>query len=355
MAVRATELPNPFTADVDVAPTPAMVRIFGVSDALLFTGYGGYPGVHSDECVGAMVRVARAVGAALAHPRGRVVFSGCGTSGRLSHCMARAMNGWLARAPSGAPAEPRFDYLLAGSDAALLLPQESVEDRPDAGVVDLEAWEARQPGLTPDDPVVVVGISCGLSATYVGSMLHAAMQRPGYVAVALGFNPVDAVASVAVDGWGLTFHGVLRAMLEGPAAGRCVVLNPVLGPETIAGSSRECEGVEAGAEGGLLLSRAGHTATPRLPTTAARPPPTPHPNTPAARRHEGRLRHQDGAGDAVHRGGGAGGGGAARVRPRRRGRRRPRGARARLPAAVRGGGAARVLAARVHARGGAAD
>lgn len=252
-AVRATELPNPFTADIDVAELPAMVRLFGVSDALLFTGYGGYPGLNSDESVAAVVAVARAVAAALRHPRGRIVFSGCGTSGRLSHCMARAMNGWLARGFGVGKEQHRFDYLLAGSDAALLLPQESVEDKPDAGVNDLQAWEAKY-GVSPDDPVVVIGISCGLSATYVGSMLHASMQRPGYTSVALGFNPVDAVKAVAVDGWGMTFHSVLQSMLTGPAAQRCVVLNPVLGPETIAGSSRECVGCVSGA--GLVLRSA---------------------------------------------------------------------------------------------------
>ena len=250
---RATELPNPFTADIDVAATPAMVRLLGLSDALLFTGFGGYPGLHSDECVDASVRVVRAVAAALRHPAGRVVFSGCGTSGRLSHCMARAM-GAHARVPPG-----RFDYLLAGSDAALLLPQESVEDRPDAGVKDLAAWEAAH-GVGAADPVVVIGISCGLSATYVGSMLHAALQRPGYTAVAVGFNPVDAVRGVRVDGWDHTFHGVLQAMLHGPEAHRCVVLNPVLGPETIAGSSRECGrawGLAGGGAAGPLAAAHG--------------------------------------------------------------------------------------------------
>lgn len=237
MAIRVTELPNPLTADIDVADLPSMVRLLATSDALLWTGACGYPGLHADEQVGAVVRAVRAVAAALRHPRGRVVFSGCGTSGRLSHCMARAMGRWLGGL--GWPgAAGRFDYLLAGSDAALLLPQESVEDQPHAGVRDLEAWEAAG-GVAPDDPVVVVGISCGLSATYVGSMLHAAMARPGYTPVVLGFNPVDAVKAVAVDGWELSFHGVLQQMLHGPAAPRCVVLNPVLGPETIAGSSRE--------------------------------------------------------------------------------------------------------------------
>lgn len=303
MAVRATELPNPFTADVDVADTDAMVRLFGVSDGLLFSGFGGYPGLYSNECVDSMVRIARAVSTALLHPRGRIVFSGCGTSGRLSHCMARAMNGWLSR--DFDVHEGRFDYLLAGSDAALLLPQESVEDRPDAGVLDLEAWEAAQPGLTPSDPVVVIGISCGLSATYVGSMLHAAVQRPGYTCVAVGFNPVDAVKAVGVDGWGMTFHSVLQAMLHGPHAGRCVVLNPVLGPETIAGSSRECAAAGSSSLGSpdrvmaCLLETPSQFRHDSVLISATPFHSLPPPPLSLSRRHEGRLRHQDRAGDAL--------------------------------------------------------
>jgi len=69
-------------------------------------------------------------------------------------------------------------------------------------------------------PVVLVGISCGLSATCecrdaqasanrfsmrAGMMSHrmlqAALRRPGFVAVAVGFNPVEAIRHVRVDNW----------------------------------------------------------------------------------------------------------------------------------------------------------
>ena len=195
--VRVTELPNPFSADIDVADPPSMIRLLGASDSLMFSGWGGLPHLYSDECVDAMSAAAKAVAIALYHPRGRVVFAGCGTSGRLAHLTSRAMNNWMARqfrpkstSAFAAVGVQRFDYLLAGGDAALLLPQESVEDNPDAGVLDLEAWEAAN-GVSPSDPIVVFGISCGLSATYVGSMLHAALGRPGYSPIALGFNPVE--------------------------------------------------------------------------------------------------------------------------------------------------------------------
>lgn len=187
-ALRVSELPNPLTVDIDVADTASLLRLLGSADAMMFTGFAGLPDVYSDETIHAVSRAAVACASAIAHPRGRVVFSGCGTSGRLSHVFARGLNRWV-RKQFGCKRDP-FHYLIAGGDAALLLPQESVEDQPTAGQDDLARWESDL-DLSSADPVVVVGISCGLSATYVGSMLQAAMARPNCTAVVLGFNPVD--------------------------------------------------------------------------------------------------------------------------------------------------------------------
>lgn len=198
--VRVTEAPNPFTADLDVAPTDAaVVRLFGASDAMMFSGFGGLPHLSSPECIAALHALVDALAVALYQPNGRVVFAGCGTSGRLSHFLARGLNAWAA-AQLG-HTQPRFHYLLAGGDAALLLPQEAVEDQPHAGVDDLERWEAAA-GAAPLHPVVVVGISCGLSATYVGSMLAAAVKRPGYTAVCVGFNPIEGALAPRATGRG---------------------------------------------------------------------------------------------------------------------------------------------------------
>ena len=203
---RVTELSNDLTTDIDLVDTVGVVRLLGSSDAALFSGWGGLPGISADESIASAAAAVRSICAALSHPSGRVVFSGCGTSGRLAHLFARGFNSWLSR---GALAvKGRFDYLIAGSDAALLLPQEAVEDQHDSGTRDLEEW-AEKAGLVTDAPVVVIGISCGLSATYVASMLQAALRRPGYIAVALGFNPIESVKQVRVDGWDSSFYNVL--------------------------------------------------------------------------------------------------------------------------------------------------
>ena len=208
---RVTELANDLTTDIDLASSIGAVRLLGSSDAMLFSGWGGLPGISSDEMVASASALVRAISTALRHPSGRVIFMGCGTSGRLAHLISRGLNMWLSRT-SCVPAG-RFDYLIAGSDAALLLPQEAVEDQCESGRQDLEEWTLKAQ-LGHDTPVVVIGISCGLSATYVASALQAALSNPAYVAVAFGFNPVESIINVRVDGWKSSFYSVLKVSQE---------------------------------------------------------------------------------------------------------------------------------------------
>ena len=227
---RVTELSNALTAGLDAASPMELVRMLSCADTQLFTGSHGLPSMH--EHIEELSRTASQVAAALSHPRGRIVFGGCGTSGRLAHLLAAAYNAQLPPGPGG---PVRFHGLLAGGDTALLIPAESVEDSAEAGAGDLAAWEARC-GVAPEDPTVLVGISCGLSATYVAALLAAGMKRPSCFVVAMGFNALPAVAAVAVPGAAVTFHAVLQALLAQPS--RAAVLNPIVGPEAVAGSSR---------------------------------------------------------------------------------------------------------------------
>ena len=97
-----------------------------------------------------------------------------------------------------------------------------------------------------------VGITCGLSAPYVAGQLDLAMQFPapskegprGVAAAVLGFNSVDHARDRPIELWDgqRSFRDVLLAMQqksvdEGDAQ-RLMVLNPIIGPEPIAGSSR---------------------------------------------------------------------------------------------------------------------
>jgi len=254
---RWTEASNPLSLDLDVSETDAqLVRTLGAVDAGLFSASGGgLPTLPDAEVAGAVARAAALVAAALAHPRGRVALCGCGTSGRLSHLESRALNRLAAaRGLRG----DCFTHLLAGGDAALLVSQEAAEDMPGAGrdalaallaaTADADAAAAaaaNAAGSAGSDagaaPVVAVGISCGLSATFVGSLLEHALSQPAAArvsCVALGFNPAEAVRGLRVEGWRSSFFEVLTDMARPENAARAVLVNPVVGPEAVAGSSR---------------------------------------------------------------------------------------------------------------------
>jgi N-acetylmuramic acid 6-phosphate (MurNAc-6-P) etherase len=241
---RWTEASNPLSLDLDVSETDThLVRTLGAVDAGLFSASGGgLPTLPDAEVASAVARAAALAAAALAHPRGRVALCGCGTSGRLSHLESRALNRLAAALGLRADC---FTHLLAGGDAALLVSQEAAEDMPGAGRDALAALLAATSDADVDGsaaaPVVAVGISCGLSATFVGSLLEHALSQPAAARVsciALGFNPAEAVRGLRVEGWGSSFFDVLADMARPENAERAVLVNPVVGPEAVAGSSR---------------------------------------------------------------------------------------------------------------------
>ena len=241
--LRWTEAFNPITANIDVVhdgssrENAALVKLLSAADAGLFSSVTGLPALSDLDTLLPLSNAARLIANALRHPFGKVAFGGCGTSGRLSHLESRALNSLAER--SGLRNDC-FTYLLAGGDAALVLSQEAAEDKPDAGKRDLEALLAEVRSKSLDAPVLVVGISCGLSATYVGSMLEHALDQPGDLVscIVIGFNPVDAVKELRVEGWASSFYAVLTKMSQKSIKHKAVILNPSLGPEAIAGSSR---------------------------------------------------------------------------------------------------------------------
>ena len=171
----------------------------------------------------------------------RVFLVGAGTSGRVCFLAARAANETLARL--GHPDPNLFHHVVAGAPAALFRASESVEDSRDAAARDLR--RVVRGSLAGDDAsspasalsrVVVVGVSCGFSAAYVAEALERALDdgeglfRGARVDVTcVGFNHPS---SARPD-----FHRVMTA-LRGSARGERVLINPILGPEALAGSTR---------------------------------------------------------------------------------------------------------------------
>ena len=171
----------------------------------------------------------------------RVFLVGAGTSGRVCFLAARAANETLARL--GHPDPNLFHHVVAGAPAALFRASESVEDSRDAAARDLRRVvrgslagdDASSPALALSR-VVVVGVSCGFSAAYVAEALERALDDSEGLfcgacvdVTCVGFNHPS---SARPD-----FHRVMTA-LHGSARGERLLINPILGPEAIAGSTR---------------------------------------------------------------------------------------------------------------------
>jgi N-acetylmuramic acid 6-phosphate (MurNAc-6-P) etherase len=245
-----TELPNELTANLDVAGPLGIVRLLRGTDAQIFAGYGGHDSLY--DKVPAIDKTAAIVADLIrSADTSAVVLCGSGTSGRVAFMVAVHMN----RVLEAAGVAPCFRYLISGGDPAILLSDELPEDDPDLAVRELKAVTA---GKTK---ALVVGITCGLSAPYTAGLMDFAMdccESPAsnqtgcaYSACVMGFNPVELSRPAPIEAWSgradnlsKTFLDVTRRMhrlethADSAVAGKFVVLNPVVGPEAVAASSR---------------------------------------------------------------------------------------------------------------------
>lgn len=212
-----------------------MVRLLRQCDAQMFFGFQSYDAVSDLSVLEGICRVADCIGELVQGNKGKgaknlIVFSGCGTSGRI---------GWLAslsfnRLVESLGENPCFEYLISGGDESLVISNELPEDDPLQGAKDLELATKQA------SSVLFIGITCGLSAPYVAGQIDFAMKQPNFATVLMGFNPVALSRNEKMDKWDRTCKQVfceLNEMSKG-RPDRAFVLNPVVGPEAVTGSSR---------------------------------------------------------------------------------------------------------------------
>ena len=188
----ATEQRNPRTAHIDALPTLEMVRLIN----------------SEDECVARAVgavcpEIARAVDCIAAHLEagGRLVYCGCGTSGRLGILDA-------VECPPTFSVRPELvRALIAGGPSAVFQAVEGAEDDAAQGAADL-----RELAFSSRD--VLVGLAASGRTPYVlGAMTYA--RELGATVIAVTCCPgseMDAFADIGIA--------------------------PAPGPEVIAGSTR---------------------------------------------------------------------------------------------------------------------
>jgi hypothetical protein len=167
-----------------------------------------HPGLPHPTVVADIARLALAVSRCVASDTpetpAAVLVVGCGTSGRLAfQCARAAERSRKAERGTNDRGKKRaiFRHVIAGGDAALFQSAESCEDDRERGASDFrKAVAVYEPYQIKH--LVVVGISCGLSAPYVSSFLAEAgrwrqelSRREGektktrVARFALGFNP----------------------------------------------------------------------------------------------------------------------------------------------------------------------
>lgn len=116
--------------------------------------------------------------------------------------------------------------------SALVTSVEATEDDPVEGASELRR-------VTESfDRVLFIGVTCGLSAPFVGGQLEYCLDHPEkFTPVLVGFNPISMARQIRVAKWpnNRTFYDIATRMANTTNA---LVLNPIVGAEPISGSSR---------------------------------------------------------------------------------------------------------------------
>ncbi|XP_033644668.1 glucokinase regulatory protein-like [Asterias rubens] len=231
-----TETSNELTFNIDISNSQDLIKLLYCCDSQIFEGWDAYKGccTFSNEVIFKLQSISEeVVNIVKEHKKdqsfGSIVFSGCGTSGRIGFLISKSVNALLVKIDC----KPCCEYIIAGGDAALLTSQESPEDSPKAGV------KALQEVCKNKKKVLFIGITCGLSAPFVAGQLDYCMEHSHvFVPVLLGFNPTCLARNQPMENWNQTFLTVVTKLLVVESAGRGYIINPIIGPEAITGSSR---------------------------------------------------------------------------------------------------------------------
>ncbi|KAL0237529.1 hypothetical protein PCE1_000925 [Barthelona sp. PCE] len=233
MNIPLTERSNTITRDIDVDTSIGILKKLRQSDAQMFTGFESFDSLLDADFLNEMERL---VG--LVHTRGvseekplLICFSGAGTSGRIAAMCSATFNDYLME--KGLSDYIICTYLIAGGDCALIKAQENAEDDGTTAIDDIKMLRSR---LDEYHTFLYVGITCGLSATYVASQLHFLANDERAIKALIGFSPISLARDTYIDCHDLTIKDILMNLDNNDPM--FVPLTPVVGPEPITGSTR---------------------------------------------------------------------------------------------------------------------
>lgn len=95
---------NNLTEGIDVTSNTGIVRMLRQSDAQVFAGWGGLPGINDEEVLSVLNKIIGVSSQALKEAKDtqgkiKIIMSGAGTSGRLAFIAARAWNAFVRHQP----------------------------------------------------------------------------------------------------------------------------------------------------------------------------------------------------------------------------------------------------------------
>jgi N-acetylmuramic acid 6-phosphate (MurNAc-6-P) etherase len=226
-----TEQSNEITKNIDKATSIEIINLFSQTDKQLFN-YNSDIDTSSNSLYDSKILDKIEKLAEIAHNNHnksfKIILSGCGTSGRLAYIAAKNLNEYLN--------QNICEYIIAGGDYALINSVEAVEDSPESGV------DALKQLIANIDSFIFIGITCGLSAPFVAGQLDFCFQLNDKIALAvglIGFNPVELARKnefkLPKSDKTSTFHQIID---ENKHRSNFYLLNPLVGPEPITGSSR---------------------------------------------------------------------------------------------------------------------
>ncbi len=225
-----TETPNLLTSDIDIADSAEILRLLSKTDSEIFHGWNENSGLYDPVFLANLVHAAETLAdllceARLAGREGRIIFSGAGTSGRIAMLLADEFSAAFEEVIGYSP----LDFCIAGGNGALIKAKEGAEDDPHAGIADIEK-------KIPDSGIfAAVGITCGFSANYIAGQIHWTVLNKNRPAVLVGFNPAQRARAVKPENWDKSFADVISDVSGHPSM---ILLNPVIGPEPVTGSTR---------------------------------------------------------------------------------------------------------------------
>ncbi|XP_041484904.1 glucokinase regulatory protein-like [Lytechinus variegatus] len=227
---RITELSNTKSENIDTASIPEIIDVLHACEEEIFSGWQNYQTLFCKDFVEKLSEVSKhATDIIKDSSDNAIILSGCGTSGRLAFFISTKMNSLLRE--RGFP--ECFDYIIAGGNRALTHSVEAFEDSPAAGQDELiKVSEGKK-------KVLFIGISCGLSAPFIAGQLHYCMcHLDTFLPVLLGFNTLHMVSDKTIEGWDQSLLSVTERLKLLEKNGQGYILNPIVGPEAITGSSR---------------------------------------------------------------------------------------------------------------------